>query len=43
MTAFVWGLTINPTKAAKWALLLGVPFILVVGVAGSLLWWALAS
>lgn len=42
-TAFVWALTINPTKAARWALLLGVPFILVVGVGGSLLWWALAS
>ena len=36
ITAFVWGLTINPTKATKWALLLGVPFILVVGVGGSL-------
>lgn len=43
ITAFVWGLTINPTKATKWALLLGVPLILVVGVGGSLLSWALTS
>ena len=42
-TAFVWGLTINPTKATKWALLLGPPVILVVGVGGSLLSWALTS
>jgi hypothetical protein len=42
-TAFVWGLTINPTKATKWALLLGPPLILVVGVGGSLLSWALTS
>jgi hypothetical protein len=42
-TAFVWGLTINPTKATKWALLLGPPLILAVGVGGSLLSWALAS
>lgn len=43
LTAFVWGLTINPTKAAKWALLLGPPFVLIVGVGGSLLSWALTS
>lgn len=43
MTAFIWGLTMNPTKATKWALLLGVPFVLAVGVGGSLLWWALTS
>ena len=42
-TAFVWGLTINPTKATKCALLLGPPLILVVGVGGSLLSWALTS
>ena len=42
-TAFVWGLTINPTKATKWALLVGPPFILVVGVGGSLLSSALTS
>ena len=42
-TAFVWGLTINPTKATKWALLLGPSLILVVGVGGSLLSWPLTS
>jgi hypothetical protein len=42
-TAFVWGLTLNPTKATKWALLLGPPLILVVGVGGSLLSLALTS
>jgi hypothetical protein len=42
-TALVWGLTINPTKATKWALLLGPPLILVVGIGGSLLSWTLTS
>jgi hypothetical protein len=43
MAAFVWGLTINPAKATKWGLLLGIPFILIVGVGGSLLWLAVKS
>jgi hypothetical protein len=43
MTAFIWSLTVDPTKAAKWGLLVGVPFIFVVGVGGSLLWLALTS
>jgi hypothetical protein len=42
-TAFVWGLTINPTKATKWTLLLGPPLILVVGLGGGLLSWAKTS
>jgi hypothetical protein len=42
-TAFVWGLTINPTKATKWTLLLGPPIILVVGLGGGLLSWAQTS
>jgi len=42
-TAFVWGLTINLTRATKWTLLLGPPLILVVGVGGSLLSWPLTS
>jgi hypothetical protein len=43
MAAFVWGLTINPAKATRWGLLLGIPFILIVGVGGSLLWLAVKS
>ena len=42
-TAFVWGLTINPTKATKWTLLLGPPLILIVGLGGGLLSWAQTS
>jgi hypothetical protein len=42
-TAFVWGLTINPTKATKWTLLLGPPLILVVGLGVGLLSWAKTS
>ena len=42
-TAFVWGLTISPTKATKWTLLLGPPLILVVGLGAGLLSWAKTS
>jgi hypothetical protein len=42
-TTFVWGLTINPTKATKWTLLLGPPLILVVALGAGLLSWAKTS
>jgi hypothetical protein len=42
-TALLWGLTVDPTKATKWALLLGPPFLLVIGIGGGVLWWALTS